>query len=334
MSAAPRLERTVFEIGRAADFFTVAALRTQTGVSEDLWAAMCLKELVDNALDATEATGIAPEIGITLERDAGDLRLTISDNGPGLPSTLIASILNFETRTSTNLRRRSITRGALGNALKTIVGLPFALGSDAPIIIESLGVRHEIRIGLNFFDAVEPHHEQRERPTRAGTSVTVTIPAAGQRIDVHAWGRSFSLVNPHAAVVVKTRGWVLAVGHVQPKPGVPDERAESYKGLVPWPAGEPNAWRKWGASDPTSAHWYDATSFADLIRGEVGAAQRVGLPAMALGEFVRQFEGLSGTGKRRDIAAALPEIERVSDFERPRKPSPGCCTACRTRHGR
>jgi DNA topoisomerase VI subunit B len=85
MSLATRPERTVFEISRAADFFTVAALRTQTGVSEDLWAAMCLKELVDNALDATEAAGIAPEITVSLERDGDDLRLTVGDNGPGLP---------------------------------------------------------------------------------------------------------------------------------------------------------------------------------------------------------------------------------------------------------
>src|SRR4051794_3024345 len=111
MSAATPQERTVVEISRAADFFTVAALRTQTGVSEDLWAAMCLKELVDNALDATEANGIAPEIGITLERDGDKLRLSVSDNGPGLPPALVARILNFETRTSTNLRRRAPTRG-------------------------------------------------------------------------------------------------------------------------------------------------------------------------------------------------------------------------------
>ena len=143
MSASVRLERSVFEISRAADFFSVAALRTQTGVSENLWTAMCLKETADNGLDASEAQGIAPEIGITLERDGGDLRLSVSDNGPGMTPELVSRILNFTTRTSTNLRRRAPTRGALGNALKTIVGLPYALGSEAPIVIESLGVRHE-----------------------------------------------------------------------------------------------------------------------------------------------------------------------------------------------
>jgi DNA topoisomerase VI subunit B len=43
---------------------------------------VCLKELVDNALDACETAGVAPEVRVEVEKDVKTLRLTVSDNGP------------------------------------------------------------------------------------------------------------------------------------------------------------------------------------------------------------------------------------------------------------
>ena len=48
-------------------------------------AAVIVKELVDNALDACEEAGIAPEIDIRVDA-AG---ITVADNGPGLPAETI-----------------------------------------------------------------------------------------------------------------------------------------------------------------------------------------------------------------------------------------------------
>ena len=60
--------------------------------------------------------------------------------------------------------------------MKTIMGIPTALGCDRPRVIESAGVRHVISA------AVDPAGEPRigiERTSvgdRGGTSVTVTLP--------------------------------------------------------------------------------------------------------------------------------------------------------------
>ena len=63
MSAAAdtRLTRETFATPRAAEFFERSALQAQTGRSADEFAAVLVKELLDNALDAAETAGVAPE---------------------------------------------------------------------------------------------------------------------------------------------------------------------------------------------------------------------------------------------------------------------------------
>src|SRR5688572_5512955 len=90
MSAASRLDRTHVTIGRAAEYFSANELEKQTGQPRTRFAAMALKELVDNALDATETAGVAPEIAIEVAGVGPDLRLSVADNGPGLPADVLA----------------------------------------------------------------------------------------------------------------------------------------------------------------------------------------------------------------------------------------------------
>src|SRR6516165_999642 len=94
------LQRTVFESSRAAEYFTLAELEAQTGQPAERFAAVVLKELVDNGLDAAEAERRAPEVRISLLRRGGLLRLVVRDNGGGIPPDTVRRILNFKTRTS------------------------------------------------------------------------------------------------------------------------------------------------------------------------------------------------------------------------------------------
>ena len=80
-----QLRRTTFETSRAAEYFEADELAKQTGQPARKFAAVALKELVDNALDACEAAGAAPEIGIEVREEAGLVRLAVSDNGTGIP---------------------------------------------------------------------------------------------------------------------------------------------------------------------------------------------------------------------------------------------------------
>ena len=123
------LERTLFSVSRAAEYFAAAELQAQTGQPAHRFAAVALKELVDNALDAAEAAGVAPEIAIDVARLGGDLRLAVGDNGPGLAPETVRRVLDFATRTSDKAAYRAPTRGLQGNALKTVLGIPVALGA-------------------------------------------------------------------------------------------------------------------------------------------------------------------------------------------------------------
>jgi DNA topoisomerase VI subunit B len=122
------LERRTFSVSRAADFLEVRALVSQTGQPEHRFGDVVVKELLDNALDACETTGVQPEITVTVETGGDVQRVTVADNGNGIPPEVVARILDYSTLTSDKALYRSPCRGAHGNALKTIIGIPHALG--------------------------------------------------------------------------------------------------------------------------------------------------------------------------------------------------------------
>ena len=134
---AQQLQRTTFETSRAAEYFDARQLSALVGVSQGEFASVCLKELVDNSLDASETAGVPPVVGVKVEREDGLIRLSVSDNGPGIPAEVVGKVLDYNVRVSDKAAYRSPTRGAQGNALKTVVGIPYALGSREPITIES-----------------------------------------------------------------------------------------------------------------------------------------------------------------------------------------------------
>jgi DNA topoisomerase VI subunit B len=139
--AAHRLQRETFKTSRLLDFCSERELTKQIGHGADLWPLVIIKELVDNAIDAAEEAGIAPVIQIEVENGA----ITITDNGPGIAADTISGVLDFSVRVSSREAYASPTRGAQGNALKTIVAMAFALdGSRGETVIESRGTKHEI----------------------------------------------------------------------------------------------------------------------------------------------------------------------------------------------
>jgi DNA topoisomerase VI subunit B len=113
----PKLERTTFEVSRASEYFDARQLSTLTGVAQTEFASVCLKELVDNALDACETAGVDPVVGVEVERDDETIRLTVSDNGPSIPPEVVRKVLDFSIRVSDKAAYRSPTRGVQGNAL-------------------------------------------------------------------------------------------------------------------------------------------------------------------------------------------------------------------------
>ena len=118
-----QLERTTFRTSRLLDFVSEKELTLQCGFGPRDWPLVAVKELVDNALDACEEQGIAPEITVTVEEDS----ITVADNGAGISSDTVDQLLDFSIRVSSREAYVSPTRGAQGNALKSILAMPFVL---------------------------------------------------------------------------------------------------------------------------------------------------------------------------------------------------------------
>jgi hypothetical protein len=290
---AQMLERRTFSVSRAADFLEARALVSQTGQPSHRFGDVVIKELLDNALDACETAVVLPEITVTVETDGDVQRVTVADNGNGIPLDVVARILDYSTLTSDKALYRSPCRGAQGNALKTIIGIRYALGIAEPVVIEARGVRHVIAAGLDAAGNADVVHVMEDSARTEGTSVSVPLPAS-MDLDAAGWVRGYALVDPHASFTVAEHG------HDDDGEG-----AETYKATAA------DGWRKPVPADPTSAWWYDDAAFAKLAASK--AAIGDDLP---VGAFVAEFRGLSGTGKRKQVAAAVRGIKRISDLAR------------------
>src|SRR5262249_31688609 len=84
---------------------------------------------------------------------------------------------------------RSPTRGLQGNASKLTIGIPYALGSRHPVVIEGRGVRHVINTAVDPGGEVRVDRRQEEARPREGPVVSLVLPAS-------AWGALGAVVRP------------------------------------------------------------------------------------------------------------------------------------------
>jgi hypothetical protein len=151
----PTLERVTFKTSRLAEFCGAKELTAQTGHDIGDWPLVILKEIVDNGLDAAEEAGITPEISISVSTESGEI--IIADNGPGILAETVTDILDYSVRVSSREAYVSPTRGAQGNALKTILAMPFALDETlGEVLIESRGVAPRIGFAVDQPYYLEP----------------------------------------------------------------------------------------------------------------------------------------------------------------------------------
>ena len=80
--AVERLQRTAFSTSRLLDFVSEKELTLQCGYGPHDWPLVVVKELIDNALDAREEQGVAPEIKVAVSENS----ITVADNGSGHPA--------------------------------------------------------------------------------------------------------------------------------------------------------------------------------------------------------------------------------------------------------
>jgi hypothetical protein len=275
------LKRVAFKTSRLAEFVGQKELVAQTGHPVEDWALVILKELVDNGLDGAEEAEIAPEIDIEVSTERGEI--TVADNGPGIPASVVRDILDYSYRVSSREAYASPSRGAQGNALKTLIAMPFALdGRVGTVAIDAQGFRHTITFRIDQLRR-EPAIKLDSQPStrEKGTRVTVFWPKLACSVLVAAKERflqiadDFGWLNPHLRIRVIWDG----VEHVDRMPSNP-------------------AWEKWPPCAPTSAHWYDRQRFERYIAAHVARDQDHGRDRTAR-EFIAEFRGFSGSAKQK-----------------------------------
>jgi DNA topoisomerase VI subunit B len=222
--------------------------------------------------------------------------IVIKDNGPGIPAETIEGILDYSIRVSSREAYVSPTRGAQGNALKTILPMGYVLqdGEDAAseTIIEAHGVAHHILFSVDHIRQ-EPKIEHTTKPSSVteGTRITVSLPNynGGNYRDVDMYGafnavaacedeflklaESYACLNPHLSLSVTWNG----------------ECKLDIK------ASNPN-WKKWLPRWPTSAHWYNTSRFRVYM-----AAHIANRGSVTVREFVSEFDGFTGTAKQKVV---------------------------------
>ena len=302
MSAPAILERATFRTSRRLDFASEKELVAQTGHQKDAWPLVILKELVDNAIDAAEEAGVAPVISVTVDR-AG---ITVEDNGPGIPSDVVEDILDFGVRVSSREAYVSPTRGAQGNALKTVLAMPFVLDGDrGRVEIEASAAKHVIDFGVDRIrQRPTVEHRVEASDLKAGTRIRVGWPDSAcpiledarpqflQIADQYAW------LNPHLSIAIDWFGGRSAETATDP------------------------AWSKWKPSDPTSPHWYTPAHLERLVAAYIGHDADLGR-TRTVRELVAEFRGLQGTAKQKAVLdstglarAPLTALANCHDLDR------------------
>jgi hypothetical protein len=280
----PKLTRVAFKVSRLMEFCTRRELQNQTGHGVHDWPLVVLKELMDNALDACEESEIAPVILIGVNSGS----ITIQDNAGGIETDTIKSILDYSVRVSSREAYVSPTRGAQGNALKTILAMGYVLdheredGTNAEAvgitIIKTRGIEHRIEFRVDHVTN-EPKITHTTKPSSidVGTRVTIKWPEMWGRDEFMQLAESYVWFNPHLTL----RGTWCGQEFVNVAATNP-------------------TWTKWGPRNPTSAHWYDSTRLQRYLAAHVARDRDAGRHR-TVREFIAEFRGLSGTAVQRKV---------------------------------
>jgi len=233
------------------DLFTLDGLTKQTGVDSNQWNIYIIKELIDNAIDVCESSNIAPCISVAVN----DNGIKIQDNGPGISKELLNKIINLNIYAGSKYYYKRPTRGAQGNALLTILPMPYIISnckiSDCATIRSEnkqfdISILHDDIKQDYQFNIVEIDNSDNNIK---GTEIFIKIPMAPyQNPGGYKWMiESFASFNPHCKITAD----IFGASIINDKIGdITKMRSESE-----------------------SVHWYSSSAFRDLIYAYIRADQ-------------------------------------------------------------
>src|SRR5574341_1559924 len=200
----------------------------------------CVKEAVDNALDACEEAGILPDIMVKLEvvadgetppsvSQATRFRITVGDNGPGIVRQQVPKIF-AKLLYGSKFHRLRMSRGQQGIGISA-AGMYAQLTTGKPVQITS---RTSARASAHYFEVQIDTKKNEPRIFESkkidwehprGTQVTLEIEGRYQkgRASVDEYLEQVAIANPHVKLVYvtpegETREYARTIGELPPPP--------------------------------------------------------------------------------------------------------------------
>ena len=200
----------------------------------------CVKEAVDNALDAAEEAGILPEVVVTLEvaangeaappaSQATRFRVTVIDNGPGIVRQQIPPIF-AKLLYGSKFHRLRMSRGQQGIGISA-AGMYAQLTTGKSVQITS---RIGARAAMHYFEVQIDTKKNEPRIFESkkidwdhprGTQVTLEIEGRYQkgRASVDEFLEQVAIANPHVTLVYhppegETREYPRTIQELPPQP--------------------------------------------------------------------------------------------------------------------
>jgi DNA topoisomerase-6 subunit B len=180
----------------------------------------CVKEAVDNALDACEEAGILPDVTVKLEvvsngepvapSQASRFRVTVTDNGPGIVRQQIPRIF-AKLLYGSKFHRLRMSRGQQGIGISA-AGMYGQLTTGKPVkIISRIGPKaaahfFEVQIDTKKNEPLVHENKQIDWDQPRGTQVALEVEGKYQkgRASVDEWLEQTSIANPHVKLIYRT----------------------------------------------------------------------------------------------------------------------------------
>ena len=181
----------------------------------------CVKEAVDNALDACEEAGILPDVTVRLDvvptngttppaSQATRFRITVTDNGPGIVRQHIPRIF-AKLLYGSKFHRLRMSRGQQGIGISA-AGMYGQLTTGKPVtIISRTGPRaaahfFEVQIDTKKNEPLVHENKQIQWNQPQGTQVALEVEGKYQkgRASVDEWLEQTSIANPHVKLIYHT----------------------------------------------------------------------------------------------------------------------------------
>lgn len=153
-------------------FRSLTTLPSAAGIAIEKLRALVVRELVDNALDASPSQG---SVRLTYRDDEGRRYYIIEDAGPGIEIESIADLFSLKRPLTSSKLVRLPTRGALGNGLRVVTGAVKVPGGS--LMVETHGQRFEVRpLDDGTTDVEESGTSEIEQGMRITLSLGSAIP--------------------------------------------------------------------------------------------------------------------------------------------------------------